>query len=199
MSLCLTKDSTNFCIRALVYKILQKGHLFRNFSKWSFAKSPLAYKLLQKSPCLTKEAISDERALIPRGHLLERRGASCSKLTDTYASHPVLPQKQSLAPPQKDKSSSATKINSQHGFVKIPIFWSWSHYVPRTILSWPSPAGSTVCVSYRCSREALLVHFAQTKRHFDQFCYRPCAGILRRPLNGPKMVGQQWTIGGRAH
>ena len=55
-----------------------------------------------------------------------------------------------------------------------------------------------MCVSSRCSREA-LVHFAQTLRHFDQFCYRPCAGILRWPPNGPKMVGQQWTIGGRAH
>ena len=66
---------------------MQKSPLFK-----TFAKEPLAYKLLQKSPCLTKEAISDERALIPRGQLLERRGASCSKLTDTYASHPVLLQ-----------------------------------------------------------------------------------------------------------
>ena len=189
MSLCLTNS---------LKENLHKIPLFTNFCKRSFAKEPLAYKLLQKSPCLTKEAISDERALIPRGQLLERRGGSCSKLTDTYASHPVLPQKQSLAPPPKHKSSSAIKMDYQHGFVKIPVFWSWSYYIPRTIQSWPSPADSTVCVSSRCSREA-LVHFAQTKRYFDQFCYRPCAGILRRPPNGPKMAGQQWTIDGRAH
>ena len=184
MSLCLTNS------------IKENLHKIPLFTK--FCKVAPCLQLLQKSPCLTKEAISDERALIPRGQLLERRGASCSKLTDTYASHPVLPQKQSLAPPPKHKSSSATKINSQHGFVNIPIFWSWSQYIPETILSWPTPSDSTVCASSRCSREA-FVHFAQTKRHFDQFCYRPCAGILRRPPNGPKMAGQQWTIGGRAH